>query len=105
MRVTVIGEQVFSVAISGSDRLDWRTTLDLEYTPTEVPPAVLAGIREYLRRYGLEYGAFDFICTADTGAWFFLECNPSGMYGFVEIKSGLEVTAAIADRLCQPMRG
>lgn len=53
-----------------------------------------------MAHYQLEYGAMDFIHTAP---WTFLENNPSGMYGFVEIQSGLEITKAIVDRLCEPL--
>lgn len=39
------------------------------------------------------------------GRWVFLECNPSGMYGFVEIQVGLPITEAFADHLCEPVIG
>lgn len=103
VRVTVVGDRVFAAAISGTDALDWRTAPELAFTPIEPPDTVKSDILKYMRRYGLEYGAFDFVRSTETGVWVFLECNPSGMYGFVELKTGLKVTAAIADRLCEPM--
>lgn len=104
IRVTVIGEQTFAVAISGTDELDWRPVSNqLTFSPIQVPQEVVTRIHAFMRHYGLEYGAMDFIRSAATEQWIFLENNPSGMYGFVEIQSGLEITAAIADRLCLPL--
>ena len=104
VRLTVIGSQTFAVTIIGSSDLDWRPEQHrLTFTSTAIPPAVLAGVRDFMRRYRLEYGAFDFIATTED-AWTFLEINPTGMYGFVEIQSGLPITTAIADRLCKPLR-
>ncbi|MFD0857209.1 MvdC/MvdD family ATP grasp protein [Actinomadura adrarensis] len=103
VRLTMIGTQAFAVAITGTSDLDWRPVQHrLAFTPTDVPPDVLAGVRQFMDCYRLEYGALDFISTADD-AWTFLEVNPTGMYGFVEIQSGLSITEAIADRLCEPV--
>ncbi|MFF5260178.1 hypothetical protein ACFY4C_14605 [Actinomadura viridis] len=104
VRLTMIGGTAFAVAITGTGDLDWRPVQHrLTYTPIEVPPDVMAGAREFMHRYRLEYGAFDFVARVD-GGWTFLEINPTGMYGFVEIRSGLPITAAIGDRLCEPVR-
>lgn len=104
IRLTMIGTRVFAVAITGTSDLDWRPVQHrLTFRPTDVPQGVLAGVRQFMNRYGLEYGAFDFIATTDD-VWTFLEINPTGMYGFVEIQSGLSITEAIADRLCEPVR-
>jgi glutathione synthase/RimK-type ligase-like ATP-grasp enzyme len=101
VRVTLIGDSVFAVEISGTDDLDWRPVQNLlTFIPIDVPPDVVVAMHEFMRRFGLEYGAFDFIVSRTR--WVFLECNPKGMYGFVEIQSGLEITAAIADRLSRP---
>lgn len=104
VRVTVIGDEMFAVQIDGNDELDWRPAQDqLSFTSIAVPDAVRAGIEAFMAFYRLEYSALDFIIDSRTGTWVFLENNPSGMYGFVEIQTGLEITAAIAKRLCQPL--
>lgn len=101
VRLTVIGPHMFAVEITGSRHLDWRPEQDkLTFTPVDVPEHVERGVRRFLGAYGLEYGAFDFIRDPD-GRWVFLEINPSGMYGFVELQSGLPITAAFADHLCE----
>jgi hypothetical protein len=103
VRLTIVGNETFAVTITGGSKLDWRPEQHrLTFTPAVVPPIVLTGAREFMRRYRIEYGAFDFIAAAED-AWTFLEINPTGMYGFVEIQSGLPITTAIADRLCEPL--
>lgn len=99
VRLTMVGLSPYAVAISGTDELDWRPVQDkLTYTPTDVPSDVLDAIRKFMGRLGLEYGAFDFIVTGN--GWLFLEINPTGMYGWIEIRTGLPISAAIAARLC-----
>lgn len=46
----------------------------------------------------LAYGAFDFAEDAD-GVWWFLECNQSGQFGFVEMDTGQPIAATIAEWL------
>lgn len=54
-------------------------------------PALSAGAE-------LAYGAFDFAEDAD-GVWWFLECNQSGQFGFVEMDTGQPIAATIAEWL------
>lgn len=67
VRLTVIGERMFPVAINaGSEaaRLDWRTDYDsLRYAPIALPPKVKAGVRRLMDRLGLFFGAIDFAVT------------------------------------------
>ncbi|MGW8954744.1 ATP-grasp ribosomal peptide maturase [Streptomyces sp. NPDC055709] len=98
VRVTVIGSNVFCVRID-SDLLDWRTDYSrLTYTPVASPPGVEQALRRYLDHFGLAFGAFDF-CIGDDGRWWFLECNPSGQWYWLEPETGLLMCAALADLL------
>ncbi|OIJ88493.1 ATP-grasp ribosomal peptide maturase [Streptomyces colonosanans] len=98
VRVTVIGSQVFCVRID-SDLLDWRTDYDrLHYTPVVPPPGIETALRRYLAHFGLVFGAFDF-CVGEDGRWWFLECNPSGQWYWLEPETGLPMCAALADLL------
>ncbi|SDQ19857.1 ATP-grasp ribosomal peptide maturase [Actinopolyspora saharensis] len=101
-RVVVIGEQLFAVAIhagSTSTRVDWRSDYDaLSYEPIDPPDSVAAGIRALLDRFGLLYGALDFVVTPN-GDWVFLEINPGGQYGWLESTTGHPLTSALADLL------
>jgi ATP-grasp ribosomal peptide maturase len=104
-RVTVVGERVFAVAVRARTpigRVDWRADYAaLEYEAIELPGDVRASVVEYLRRFGLSMGAFDFAVTPD-GSWYFLECNPQGRWGWIEEMTGTPISTAIADLL---MRG
>ncbi|MFJ4526190.1 ATP-grasp ribosomal peptide maturase [Streptomyces sp. NPDC088810] len=98
VRVTVIGAEVFCVRID-SDLLDWRTDYSrLTYTPVEPPAGIKSALHRYMERFGLLFGAFDF-CVAEDGRWWFLECNPSGQWYWLETETGLPMCAALADLL------
>lgn len=103
VRVTVVGEQIFAARIESANRqLDWRPSQQsARMTPVPVPADTAMRLHLFMERSRLEYGALDFIADP-LGQWWFLEINPSGQYGFVEIKTGLPITAAIADLLCLP---
>jgi ATP-grasp ribosomal peptide maturase len=98
VRVTVIGHRVFYVRID-SGLLDWRTDYErLTYSVVAPPAGVADGLRRYMDRFGLLFGAFDFAIDRD-GTWWFLECNPSGQWAWMEPHTGLPMVAAMADLL------
>ncbi|WP_435279755.1 ATP-grasp ribosomal peptide maturase [Streptomyces sp. 1222.5] len=98
VRVTVIGAKTFCARID-SDLMDWRTDYSrLRYTPIDAPPGIEYALHRYLDRFGLVFGAFDFAVDAD-GRWWFLECNPSGQWYWLEPETGLPMLAAMADLL------
>ncbi|MEU4086448.1 ATP-grasp ribosomal peptide maturase [Streptomyces aureus] len=98
VRVTVIGTKTFCVRID-SGLLDWRTDYSrLRYTPVEPPPGIEPSLHRYLAHFGLVFGAFDFAVDTD-GQWWFLECNPSGQWYWLEPETGLPMRAALADLL------
>ncbi|MFJ3645106.1 ATP-grasp ribosomal peptide maturase [Streptomyces murinus] len=68
------------------------------WLPVAVPAWVAEGVLRYLRGAELAYGAFDFAEDAD-GVWWFLECNQSGQFGFVEMDTGQPIAATIAEWL------
>ncbi|QXE35022.1 ATP-grasp ribosomal peptide maturase [Streptomyces sp. GMY02] len=97
-RVTVIGDRVFPVRID-SGLLDWRTDYaKLSYGVVRPPDGIQAALKRYLAHFGLVFGAFDFAIDRD-GAWWFLECNPSGQWAWLEPPTGLPMVAAMADLL------
>ncbi|MGW2342055.1 ATP-grasp ribosomal peptide maturase [Streptomyces sp. NPDC001661] len=107
IRLTCVGDRLFAARAAGSPdapeagpgvddvRFDaaagpWR--------PIPVPRRVADGVRAYLTRAQLAYGAFDFAEDAD-GIWWFLECNQSGQFGFIEIETGQPIGRAVAQWL------
>lgn len=98
VRVTVIGSHVFCVRID-SDLLDWRTDYSrLSYSPVKMPRGIERRLHRYMHHFGLVFGAFDF-CVGEDGTWWFLECNPSGQWYWLEPETGLPMCAALADLL------
>ncbi|MFD4258162.1 ATP-grasp ribosomal peptide maturase [Streptomyces sp. NPDC058534] len=98
VRVTVIGDQVFAVRID-SDLLDWRTDYSrLSYSVVPLPHGITGSLYAYLSHFGLVFGAFDF-AVDHQARWWFLECNPSGQWYWLEHETGLPMLTAMADLL------
>lgn len=104
LRVTVVGDRVFAAAIhsqeSAQARHDWRKydRTRVPYRAHELPDEVAAACVAIARRLDLRYGAIDLIRRPD-GTHVFLEINPAGEYQWVEMATGLPITAAICDLL------
>jgi ATP-grasp ribosomal peptide maturase len=102
VRLTVIGEQMFPVAIhAGSEaaRLDWRTDYaSLTYEPVELSVDVEKGVRLLMDELGLFFGALDFAVTPD-GRWVFFEVNPNGQWHWLAVKADVPMVEAMADAL------
>lgn len=104
IRLTVVGERMLAArkTTAEDDEVDVRfASPDSPWRPTDVPPRVADGVRAYMRDAGLAYGAFDFAEDAD-GTWWFLECNQSGQFGFVEVETGQPIARSIAEWLAEP---
>ena len=109
LRVTVVGDQVFSAAIDShaSHRVatDWRHYLDVGgermYSIHTLPQEVHGRCIQLLKSLGLCYGAIDLILTPD-GEYVFLEINPGGQWGWIENYTGLPISQAVAQLLMHP---
>ncbi|MGY0490541.1 ATP-grasp ribosomal peptide maturase [Streptomyces sp. WG-D5] len=107
IRLTCVGSRLFAAraAASPGGREDGPGIDDVRFDaaagpwrPIPVPRRVADAVRAYLTRAQLAYGAFDFAEDAD-GIWWFLECNQSGQFGFVEIETGQPIGRAVAEWL------
>jgi ATP-grasp ribosomal peptide maturase len=107
IRLTAVGERLLAARKATAedadpDDVDVRfAPADIPWRPTDVPPRVATAVRSYLSAAELAYGAFDFAEDAD-GTWWFLECNQSGQFGFVEVETGQPIARTIAEWLAQP---
>ena len=107
IRLTCVGDRIHAARKAvdpdaDPDEVDVRfATSDAPWRPVEVPSCVAAGVVAYLREAQLAYGAFDFAEDAE-GMWWFLECNQSGQFGFVQIESGQPIARTVADWLAAP---
>lgn len=105
LRVTVVGDRVFSAAIDSQalerSRHDWRregVALLQDWQTYELPADVEQSLLALMDRFGTNYGAIDLILTPD-GRHVFLEINPVGEFFWLERHPGLPISEAIADVL------
>jgi len=109
VRLTAVGGTLLAArketaADADPDQVDVRfAPPGAPWRPAEVPRAVARSVHAYLRRARLAYGAFDFAEDAD-GTWWFLECNQSGQFGFVEVDTGQPIARTIAEWLAGTAR-
>jgi ATP-grasp ribosomal peptide maturase len=99
IRLTAVGDQLLAArkpAAPDADDVDVRFAPSTgPWQPVDVPARLVAAVHTYLRQAGLAYGAFDFAEDAD-GIWWFLECNQSGQFGFVELETGQPIARTLA---------
>ncbi|GAA2273232.1 ATP-grasp ribosomal peptide maturase [Streptomyces atrovirens] len=108
IRLTAVGERLLAARKATRPDAD-PEEVDVRFAapgppwePVEVPARTADAVRAYLRRSELAYGAFDFAEDAD-GTWWFLECNQSGQFGFVEVETGQPIARTIAEWLSRPL--
>ncbi|MGV9993584.1 ATP-grasp ribosomal peptide maturase [Streptomyces sp. NPDC003374] len=106
IRLTAVGDTLLAARKetppdAHPDEIDVRfASAATPWLPAEIAPRVAAAVRAYLRSAELAYGAFDFAEDAD-GTWWFLECNQSGQFGFVEVETGQPIARTIAEWLAR----
>jgi glutathione synthase/RimK-type ligase-like ATP-grasp enzyme len=102
LRVTIVGDQIFAAAIHSQDtqyQVDFRIDMNrAKVEPHDLPTQVATGLRDFMRRLGIVYGAIDMRLTPD-GRYVFLEVNPAGQWLFIEGRTGQPISAAVADTL------
>lgn len=111
IRVTVIGTEVFPCIIEktdlAKDRVDWRLSLNdgsiKLYKDTNFPASLAQSCVKMIKAMGLQFGAFDFIRDINNGTYWFLELNPNGQWGFVELASGMPLSVSMAKLLTTPL--
>lgn len=101
IRVTVVGEEIFSAAIDSqsvpSARVDWRRTdtEKLRHMVHYLPQSVSGLCLKLLAKLDLHFGAIDLALTPE-GEYFFLEINPNGQWVWIEDLLGLPISESIA---------
>lgn len=104
IRVTVVGQSVFTASISsqGHDetRVDWRrgSNPDLPHAVHRLPAELEKRCVEFVRRLDLRFGAIDLVLD-EAGAYWFLEINPNGQWAWIENRTQLPIASAIVDEL------
>ena len=104
IRVTVVGEQVFAVAIHSQEtegtKVDWRRGANplLRHEVIHLPADVAEKCIRIVLSQSLRFGAIDLVQDPDGKLWF-LECNPNGQWAWIENRTGLPIAAAITDEM------
>ncbi|MFK0058720.1 ATP-grasp ribosomal peptide maturase [Streptomyces werraensis] len=108
IRLTVVGDVLLAARKTTARGADPQV-VDVRFAApgppwesAEVPPRIADAVLDYMRRAELAYGAFDFAEDAD-GTWWFLECNQSGQFGFVEVETEQPIARTIAEWLSRPV--
>lgn len=102
LRITVVGDKVFAAEIDARNTsypVDMRMVVgEAIVQPAKLPRQVLKALLKLQRRLGLKYGAIDMRRTSE-GEYVFFEVNPAGQWLFVEQRTGLPISQAVADYL------
>jgi len=103
LRITVVGERVFSAKVESQHnektKIDWRKE-KLKFTEYKLPDAISKKCVLLLKTLDLNFGAIDLIKTK-SGEYIFLEINPNGQWAWIEFDTKLEISEAIISFLTQ----
>ncbi|MFB2839286.1 MvdC family ATP-grasp ribosomal peptide maturase [Floridanema evergladense] len=104
LRVVYVNGNVFVGALDASiyagAKVDWRSPgVDVgKWQHHELPEQIVGCLKAFMDKFGLLFGAFDFIVTP-SGEYVFLEVNPLGEWGMLEKDLDLPISEAIANVL------
>lgn len=102
-RITYISENIFPIMIKKNDRGiygDWRLYKEqLDYVPFKLPNDVKSSINQLMNKLNLKFGGIDLAYV--NGEYYFIEVNPTGEWGWLEIRAGMNISLAIKDALCK----
>lgn len=106
LRVVYVDGNVFVGALNAdvyaAAKVDWRKP-GVEvgaWQHHQLPDEIVHRLKAFMGRFGLLFGALDFILTP-SGEYVFLEINPVGEWGMLEKDLDLPIASAIADALLQ----
>jgi len=101
VRVTLAGDEVFGCAIysqEGQSPIDWRLDQSVPMRSCDLPDDVIAKLQRLRRALGLDCAAADLRIEPD-GTPVFFEINARGSFAFVEARTELPISKAIASLL------
>ena len=102
IRVTVVGQTAFAVAITDQAEKgfqgDWRLEKDrIQYAVYELPEHIARLCTTLVDRLGLTFGGID-LAKSD-GEYYFIEVNPTGEWAWLAATLGLPIAQAICGQL------
>lgn len=99
VRVTIVGERFFAAEFDVGSQIDGRLDVDVAFRPIVLPRDIRQRLLDLMTALQLRYATVD-LRIDETGEYVFLELNPQGQFLYMEIKTGMPVSAAVADLLC-----
>lgn len=104
LRITIVGKKVYAAEIHSQESIktnqDWRH-YDFNNVPHLVhrlPIEIEEKCIKLVHKLGLNFGTIDMIVTPDN-QYLFLEINPNGQWGWIEILTGLPISDSLAKLL------
>lgn len=102
LRITVVGEQVFPIAISKKDKniVDWRKEdrNNLVYEKIDIPKNIKDMCINLLKKFNLNFGAIDMALTPN-GEFVFFEINPNGQWAWLDKQLHLNIAGELSNLL------
>lgn len=102
-RITFVDGKIFPVKIQKNGQGiygDWRFYKEqLDYVLFELPKNVEDAIFKLMDKLHLKFGGID-LANVD-GEYYFIEINPTGEWGWLEIKTNLAISSAIQVAMCK----
>ena len=103
LRITVVGDKIFSAKIDSqkldATKTDWRKE-KIPFEPYTLPKEISDKCLELTRRLNLSFGAIDLIKNSK-GDYVFLEVNPNGQWAWLDMEAGLKISDEIINYLTQ----
>ncbi|KKA43419.1 hypothetical protein [Salinivibrio sp. KP-1] len=106
LRITIVGENAYPVAIHSQTNLetktDWRKGgyTDIKHTLVDIPSNIKNMCIALTKRLGLRFSAIDLIVDNNNTYWF-LEINPNGQWAWIENQTKAPISKAIVDELVE----
>ncbi|SHM98612.1 MvdC/MvdD family ATP grasp protein [Mucilaginibacter sp. OK098] len=101
LRITVVNGKVFAAKVDSQaheeTKVDWRK-IKLQFSACEIPSEVSRQCIELCQTLGINFGAIDLI-QDKAGKYWFLEINPNGQWAWIEMDTGLKISASIIQYL------
>ena len=103
-RVTTVGDRLFTARTRLDvkiDDCDWRRSPNVAhiFEACTLPADISEKFLYLCKRGGIYFGTHDLIETPE-GDFYFLETNPAGQWGWLELTIGLPIGEAVASFLC-----
>lgn len=101
-RVTYVNGKLFPVKIlqNGQGMYgDWRLRKEeLEYIPFQLPVYIEDALCKLMKKLNLNFGGIDLAIVSEE--YYFIEVNPTGEWGWLEVKTGINISENIKKALC-----